>query len=108
MTAHLKTFAKWILQHSPFRLGQPMAKILCYRVGNHLEIERALTKQERWILDAADQLLLVGGRSRDPRLSPPLRDHATTAQEFSALSPIAPSFTPRSKPVIYGFRWQEN
>ena len=35
-------------------------------VGNPLEIERALTKQERnRILDAADQLLLVGGRSRD-------------------------------------------
>ncbi|KJS01989.1 MAG: hypothetical protein VR65_07020 [Desulfobulbaceae bacterium BRH_c16a] len=66
MTAHLKTFAKWIHQHRPFPLGQPMAKITMLSVGNHLEIERALTKQERnRILDAADQLLLVGGRSRD-------------------------------------------
>ena len=66
MTAHLKTFAKWIHQHRPFPLGQPMAKITMLSVSNHLEIERALTKQERnRILDAADQLLLVGGRSRD-------------------------------------------
>ncbi|KJS02686.1 MAG: hypothetical protein VR65_04415 [Desulfobulbaceae bacterium BRH_c16a] len=66
VTAHLKTFAKWIHQHRPFPLGQPMAKITMLSVGNHLEIERALTKQERnRILDAADQLLLVGGRSRD-------------------------------------------
>ncbi len=66
MTAHLKTFAKWIHQHRPFPLGQPMEKIKMLSVGNQLEIERALTKQERnRILDAADQLLLVGGRSRD-------------------------------------------
>jgi site-specific recombinase XerD len=66
LTAHLKTFAKWIHQHRPFPLGQPMEKIKMLSVGNQLEIERALTKQERnRILDAADQLLLVGGRSRD-------------------------------------------
>ena len=66
MTAHLKTFAKWIHQHRPFPLGQPMEKIKMLSVGNQLEIERALAKQERnRILDAADQLLLVGGRSRD-------------------------------------------
>ena len=66
LIAHLKTFAKWIHQHRPFPLGQPMAKITMLAVGNHLKIERALTKQERnRILDAADQLLLVGGRSRD-------------------------------------------
>lgn len=66
MTAHLKTFAKWIHQHRPFPLGQPMEKIKMLSIGNQLEIERALTKQERnRILDAADQLLLVGGRSRD-------------------------------------------
>ena len=63
MTAHLKTFAKWIHQHSPFPLGQPMEKIKMLAIGNRLEIERALTKQERnRILDAADQLLVVGGR----------------------------------------------
>ena len=66
LTAHLKTFAKWIHQHRPFPLGQPMEKIKMLSVGNQLEIERALSKQERnRILDAADQLLLVGGRSRD-------------------------------------------
>ena len=66
MTAHLKTFAKWIHQHSSFPLGQPMEKIKMLAIGNRLEIERALTKQERnRILDAADQLLVVGGRSRD-------------------------------------------
>lgn len=27
MTAHLKTFAKWIHTHCPFPLGQPMGKI---------------------------------------------------------------------------------
>jgi integrase len=43
-----------------------MEKIKMLSVGNQLEIERALTKQERnRILDAADQLLMVGGRSRD-------------------------------------------
>jgi site-specific recombinase XerD len=43
-----------------------MEKIKMLSIGNQLEIERALTKQERnRILDAADQLLLVGGRSRD-------------------------------------------
>ena len=66
MMAHLKTFAKWIHRHSPFPLGQPMEKIKMLAIGNRLEIERALTKQERnRILDAADQLLVVGGRSRD-------------------------------------------
>ena len=66
MSAHLKTFAKWIHKHRPFPLGQPMEKIKMLSVGNQLEIERALTRQERnRILDAADQLLLVGGRSRD-------------------------------------------
>jgi integrase len=66
MSAHLKTFAKWIHKHRPFPLGQPMEKIKMLSVGNQLEIERALTKQERnRILDAADHLLLVGGRSRD-------------------------------------------
>jgi hypothetical protein len=66
LTAHLKTFAKWIHKHRPFPLGPPMEKIKMLSVGKQLEIERALTKQERnRILDAADQLLHVGGRSRD-------------------------------------------
>ncbi|MGB3222259.1 MAG: hypothetical protein WBB23_05610 [Desulforhopalus sp.] len=43
MTAHLKTFAKWIHTHCPFPLGQPMEKIKMLSVGNQLEIERALS-----------------------------------------------------------------
>lgn len=78
MLAHLKTFAKWLHHNRPFPLGQPMEKIRMLAIGNQLEIERALTKQERnRMLDAADQLLLVGGLSRDRHrhggTSPPRR-----------------------------------
>ncbi len=66
VTAHLKTFAKWIHGHSPFILGNPMRKIKMLSKGTTLDIERAITEQERnRILDAADQLLIVGGLSRD-------------------------------------------
>lgn len=91
MTAHLKTFAKWIHQHRPFPLGQPMAKITMLSVGNHLEIERALTKQERnRILDAADQLLLVGGRSGDRH-----RHGGTTPPQRKSFRPY------RNRAIIY-------
>ncbi|NTW87669.1 MAG: hypothetical protein HGB26_00760 [Desulfobulbaceae bacterium] len=91
MTAHLKTFAKWIHQHRPFPLGQPMEKIKMLSVGNHLEIERALTKQERnRILDAADQLLLVGGRSRDRH-----RHGGTTPPQRKSFRPY------RNRAIIY-------
>src|SRR5262249_53316249 len=64
--AHLKTFAKWMHKLFPFQLGEPMAKIQSLPVGNSLEIERALTAQERRkMLDAADLLLRIGGESRD-------------------------------------------
>ena len=65
LVAHLKAFAKWIHQHAPFSLGQPMENIS--KLENRLlKIERALTEKERIrMLDAADQLLIVGGRSRD-------------------------------------------
>jgi integrase len=64
--AHLKTFAKWIHKLRPFPLGNPMEKIPIVSVGNNLEIERALTPSERRkLLDAADLLLQVGGRSKD-------------------------------------------
>lgn len=91
MTAHLKTFAKWIHQHRPVPLGQPMAKIKMLSIGNHLEIERTLTKQERnRILAAADQLLLVGGRSRDQR------------RHGGATPPQRKSFRPyRNRAIIY-------
>jgi integrase len=64
--AHLKTFAKWIHKLKPFPLDNPMAKIKLLPVGTGLEIERAITPAERRrILDAADSLPLIGGRSRD-------------------------------------------
>lgn len=64
--AHLKTFAKWIHKLKPFPLGNPMEKIKLFSVGSGLEIERAITPAERRkILDAADLLLEIGGRSKD-------------------------------------------
>jgi len=64
--AHLKTFAKWVHHLRPFPLGNPMEKLSLLSVGSNLEIERALTASERRkILDAADLLLQVGGRSKD-------------------------------------------
>jgi site-specific recombinase XerD len=64
--AHLKTFAKWIHKLRPFPLGNPMEKIRLQPLGTGLEVERALTVSERRkILDAADLLMEIGGRSRD-------------------------------------------
>jgi len=63
---HLKTFAKWIHKLRPFPLGNPMEKIRLLPLGTALEVERALTVSERRkILDAADLLVEIGGRSRD-------------------------------------------
>jgi integrase len=64
--AHLKTFAKWIHKLKPFPLDNPMAKIKLVPVGTGLEVERAITASERRrILDAADRLPVIGGRSKD-------------------------------------------
>lgn len=64
--AHLKTFAKWAHKILPFPLGEPTEKIQTIRVGNSLEIDRALTVQERRkMLDTADLLLRIGGESKD-------------------------------------------
>jgi len=64
--AHLKTFARWIHKLKPFPLDNPMAKIKLTPVGSGLEVERAITPSDRRrILDAADSLPRVGGRSRD-------------------------------------------
>ena len=66
MLAHLKTFAKWVHTHQPFPLGNPMAALKLPTIGTGLEVERALTAAERRrLLDAADLLLTVGGRSKD-------------------------------------------
>src|SRR5512132_2179725 len=70
IAAHLKTFAKWIHTLRPFRLGDPTEKLKTVLVGPGLEIERALTEsQRRKLLDAADHLPILGGRSRDRRRS---------------------------------------
>jgi integrase len=64
--AHLKTLARWIHKLKPFPLGNPMAKIKLMPIGNGLEIERAISPAERRrILDAADTLPIIGGRSKD-------------------------------------------
>lgn len=64
--AHLKTFAKWIHKLSPLPLGNPMEKLRLRPLGSGLEVERALTAAERRkILDAADLLPQIGGRSKD-------------------------------------------
>ena len=64
MLAHLKTFAKWVHTHRPFPLGNPMVTLKLPTIGTGLEVERALTPMER-LLDAADLLLTMGGRSKD-------------------------------------------
>jgi site-specific recombinase XerD len=64
--AHLKTFARWIHSLRPFPAGNPMDGLRLPSQGNGLEVERALTvKERRQLLDAADALPLVGGRSKD-------------------------------------------
>jgi hypothetical protein len=62
--AHLKTFATWVHTHQPFPLGHPMAAIKLPALGTGLERDRTLTAAERRrLLDAADLLLAIGGRS---------------------------------------------
>lgn len=64
--AHLKTFSKWVHKLRPFPLGDPMEKLRLAPLGTGLEVERALTAAERRkILDAADLLVEIGGRSKD-------------------------------------------
>ena len=66
MIAHLKTFSKWINKLRPFPLGNPMKKIRSLPVGFRLDVDKAITPAERRkLLDAADRLLEVGGRSED-------------------------------------------
>lgn len=61
----LKTFAKWLHRTHAFPLGDPMENIRAARLANPLEIERALTNNERnRLLDAADDLPINGGKSK--------------------------------------------
>jgi site-specific recombinase XerD len=66
--AHIKTFAGWIHQLAPFPLGNPMQEIRLMPVGSSLDVNRALSSAERRrLLDAADLLPSVAGRSKDRR-----------------------------------------
>jgi integrase len=68
MLAHIKTFAKWIHQLAPFPLGNPMQEIRLMSVGSNLDVERALSPTERRrLLDAADLLTSLSGKSKDRR-----------------------------------------
>jgi len=89
--AHLKTFSRWVHKLRPFPLGDPMAKISLISVGTNLEIERALTPSERRkLLDAADLLLQVGGRSKD------------RSRYRNAERPTHKSFRPyRNRAIVY-------
>jgi site-specific recombinase XerD len=89
--AHLKTFSKWVHKLRPFPLGDPMSKITLVSVGTNLEIERALTPSERRkMLDAADLLLQVGGRSKD------------RSRYRNAERPIHKGFRPfRNRAIVY-------
>lgn len=71
VVAHLKTFSKWIHKHKPFVLGDPMEKVKTLAMGSYLDIERALTTQERRnLLDTADCLPMLGGKSKDRNRNP--------------------------------------
>ena len=67
--AHLKTFAKWVNGRSPFpKREHPLLKFKGLAEESRLDLERALTVAEhRRLLDAADHLPVIGGRSRDRR-----------------------------------------
>ena len=95
IAAHLKTFAKWIHRLRPFRLGDPTEKLKTVLVGPGLEIERALTEsQRRKLLDAADHLPILGGRSRDRRRSKDV--------EFADERPRRKGYRPwRNRAIVY-------
>jgi site-specific recombinase XerD len=95
MTAHLKTFAKWIHSLRPFRLGNPTEKLPAGPAGPGLEIERALSEsQRRKLLDAADHLPVLGGRSKDRRRSKDI--------EFADERPRRKGYRPwRNRAIIY-------
>jgi integrase len=93
MVAHLKTFSKWIHKLKPFFLGDPMEKLKTAPLGTGLEIERAITPAERRkILDAADYLPIVGGRSKNRRIK----------SEFPDQRPQRKGYRPwRNRAIMY-------
>src|SRR5512147_1310494 len=95
IAAHLKTFAKWVHTLRPFRLGDPTEKLKTVLIGPGLEIERALTESQRHkLLDAADHLPILGGRSRDRR--------RTKDVEFADERPRRKGYRPyRNRAIVY-------
>lgn len=64
--AHLKTFAKWIHRIQPFSLFNPMLKIKLSDSGKFLDIDNAITTEERIkLLKVADNLLTLTALSKD-------------------------------------------
>lgn len=92
--AHVKTFAKWLHKIRPFLLGDPMEKIKGFSLGNALDIDRAVKPSERRrLLDAADQLPVTGGRSRDRSRFKGVATHER---------PVRKNFRPwRNRAIIY-------
>ena len=79
--AHLKTFASWVHRQQPFPLGSPLANLAALSTPTVLALERALTlAEQRQLLDAADLLVEIGGRSRDRRAHGPSRANAPGAK----------------------------
>jgi integrase len=93
MVAHLKTFSKWVHKLRPFPLGDPMEKLRTAPLGTGLEIERAISPAERRkILDAADYLPVVGGRSKNRRIR----------TEFPDQRPRRKGYRPwRNRAIVY-------
>ena len=64
--AHLKTFSKWIHKIQPFTLFNPMLKIKITDSGNVLDVDHAISSDERLkILEASDNLISFDAISKD-------------------------------------------
>ena len=64
--SHLKTFAKWIHRIQPFTLFNPMLKIKLSDTGKFLDIDNAITSEEREkLLSVADNLVTLTALSKD-------------------------------------------
>ncbi len=64
--AHLKTFAKWIHRIQPFTLFNPMLKVKLSDSGKFLDIDNAISSEEREkLLGVADNLVTLTALSKD-------------------------------------------
>lgn len=92
MLNHLKPFARWVHEHAPFPLGNPMAKVENIPTRDRIDVNRAMTKrQEDDMLDAADTLILTGRRSKD-------RHRHRTAEQKPQRSDYRPY---RNRAIVY-------